>query len=143
MLPFPTYNIPDSLINETDTGPKRLIFLTSQPPTASQSELITKISGALKIDFEKEALCHVLHSLNAVSIQGLFTSETELVISFGVKPDTVGIWIDLQGAGIRFLEQFAFILTISLADLEKNANAKKILWGDMQHFMEMKARENA
>lgn len=143
MLPFPTYNIPDSPINETVTGMKRLIFITSEPPTASQNELITKISGALKIDFEKEALCHVLHSTNAGSIHGLITSETELVISFGVGPDTVGLWIDLQGAGIRFLEQFAFILTIPLAALEKNAHAKKILWNDMQHFMEMKAKENA
>ena len=142
MLPFPTYNIPDFHTNKTDTLPKRLIFLTKDPPGGSQIELIAKIASALKVDFQQDAACYSITESEPLDFKKLIGSHTELVISFGIQPSTIGLWIDLQGAGMRFLEQFVFILTIPLADLEKNANAKKILWNDMQHFMEMKAKEN-
>lgn len=143
MLPFSTYIIPDRTTDETVQVTKRLIFVLNESPTEQQSDLIRKISAALKADFDQDVWISILLKESNLSLTDLVTPSIELIISFGVAPSTLGLWIDLSGSGIRFLEDFTFILSLPISELEKNANAKKTLWNHMQLFMEMKAQQHA
>jgi hypothetical protein len=136
MLPFTTYIIPESDKNKTVENKNWLWLVLSQPLSAENTDLLQKISAALKADFAKD-----VHSLEMVkdtqlSISEITNPEIRLMISFGVPPSALGLWIDLPGSGIRILESFTFIQTLSLEALATNANAKKDLWKAMQIFMD-------
>jgi len=137
MLPFTTYIIPENPVNKTVTTGKWLAFITDQAFSISQTELVQKISTALKADFDVDTYTWRNGDPQHGSDQPLLNSTTSLVISFGILPSTIGTWIDLQIPGIRFLESFSFILTLPINDLENNAPAKKELWKNMQMYMEM------
>ena len=143
MLPFSTYNIPDTTTNETVQSTNRLIFVLNEVLSDQQFDLLRKISAALKTDFDKDVLVHILKKDSNQSLSEFIVPSTELIISFGIAPSGLGLWIDLTTSGIRFLEEFSFILANAISDLEKNANAKKTLWSHMQLFMEMRTQPYA
>jgi hypothetical protein len=137
MLPFTTYSFPETPVNKTPGKDKWLIFISGSAPSPAQSDLMGNIRSALK-DFSEETTYSFIYDQNqAFTLKDILHASTRLVISFGKLPSELGLWIDLANPGIRFLESFTFILTLSLADLEKNGNAKKELWKHMQRFMEM------
>jgi hypothetical protein len=143
MLPFTTYSIPELPADKTASAGKWLLFISDQAFSSSQKELIQKIGIAVKADFEHDVFAWSQDSTTLASIQDLFHPALQLVISFGIAPRSIGLWIDLHTPGIRFLESFSFILTLPIAELEKNAAAKKELWKNMQLFMEMNEKSNA
>jgi hypothetical protein len=142
MLPFTTYTIPETPANETASAGKWLLFIADQEFSSSQKELIQKIGAAVKADFDRDTFSRNMQSGTNASIQDLMHPSLQLVISFGMVPRSLGLWIDLQSPGIRFLESFSFILTLPVSELEKNAAAKKELWKNMQLFMEMNERQH-
>jgi hypothetical protein len=142
MLPYTTYTIPEPTVNKTSPNGKWLLFLTDREFSESQLDFVKKIGTALKASFESDAQTVFNTQQPDVSIQDILHSSTRLVISFGILPKDIGLWIDLETPGIRFLESFTFILTLPVAPLEQNANAKKELWKYMQMFMELKARQD-
>ena len=142
MLPFATYSIPETPAFETASAGKWLLFIADQEFSSSQKELIQKIGVAVKADFERDIFSRNMQSGTDASIRDLIHPSLQLVISFGMAPRSLGLWIDLQSPGIRFLESFSFILTLPIIELEKNAVAKKELWKNMQLFMEMNATQH-
>jgi hypothetical protein len=142
MLPFTTYSIPETPENETASAGKWLVFLADQEFSSAQRELIQKIGAAVKADFERDTFSWSKELNPNGTIQDLIHPSLQLVISFGIEPRSLGLWIDLQSPGIRFLESFSFILTLPVAELEKNAVAKKELWKNMQLFMEMNENQH-
>jgi hypothetical protein len=139
MLPFTTYTLPEPPGNRTPSKGKWLLFISDQAFSMSQIELIQKMGAALKADFEKDTFSFILQTQRDHDV---LSSSTRLIISFGILPASIGLWIDLQTPGIRFLESFSFILTLPIAEVEKNAAAKKELWKNMQMFMEMNEKQN-
>jgi hypothetical protein len=142
MLPFTTYTIPETAINKMANEKKWLLFISDQPFSLPQKELVQKIGTAVKADFDRDTFCWSTPLNSSVSILEITNSSSRLVISFGISPSALGLWIDLQSPGIRFLEKFSFILTLPIIELEKNAAAKKELWKNMQMFMEMNEKQD-
>lgn len=137
MLPYTTYTIPERSTDKTPAKGHWLHFVTDRAFSPSELELVKKIGAALKADFNQDTLL-VIPSLDSdQSIRELISASTKLMISFGIMPSQMGLWIDLESPGIRYLEPFTFILTLPVAALENNAAAKKELWKYMQMFMEM------
>ena len=138
MRPCATYKIPESTKHKTpDTG-KWLSIVTKGMLSVEDEDLLRKICAALKADFETNVLLISMPENDDPVPPPIHHTTTKLILSFGVHPSSLGIWIDIQSAGIRFMESFAFILTGPLHELSKSPNAKKQLWSFMQSFMELK-----
>ncbi|MBK9981532.1 MAG: hypothetical protein IPP15_03750 [Saprospiraceae bacterium] len=141
MTPFATYIIPESTIKETSQPSKWLWIIVDQPLLPPHEELLQKICEALKADFSQSVKVIVCSNDDNIILSGLNSESASLVISFGIQPSSLGIWIDLNSQGIRYLESFCFILTISLADLINQPAAKKQLWSSMQSYIHLKLND--
>lgn len=136
MLSFTTYSIPEGPKSKTATTGKWLWFIVDTLPVASDADLLHKISAALKADFMEDTFCLPVDSGTVIPLTQISESSPKIIISFGIPPKDLGIWIDLPGPGMRALESFTFILTLPLDALSKSANAKKELWKSMLNFMD-------
>jgi hypothetical protein len=137
MLPFATYNIPESTKHKTPDLSKWLLIVSLEKISNENEELLRKICSALKADFDKEVSFY-LFTENEQPSEIILQSHQSLIMSFGVPPSSLGLWIDLNAPGIRYMESFAFILTTRIDELSKSPTAKKQLWGFMQSFLELK-----
>ena len=135
MLPFTTYHIPEATKNQTPPDGKWLFFLHNEAITPEKNELLSKIAGALKADFDQQA--SVLLVTEPVSFHALIPFSSALVICFGIPLSLIGLNIEMPESGLRLMEKHTCILTQSLSALEKNANYKKALWRDMQLYLAM------
>jgi len=142
MLPYTTYTIPEASVNKTSPDGKWLLFITDTEFSSPQLDLLQKMGTALKAGMENDIQILVTSQLEELSISNLMNPSSRLLISFGILPKNINLWIDLASPGIRFLEAFTFILTLPIAELEKNATAKKELWKYMQMFMEMNSAQH-
>jgi len=141
MMPFTTYIIPETDKKKTAQTPKWLWMVTDQAILPAQEELLQKISQSIKADFEKDAHVLVCPASESMSLSGLNPDQTTLIISFGVLPSQLGLWIDLTKPGIRFLEPYSFILTGKLDEMNRLPEMKKNLWSMMQaHFQHIQNR---
>ncbi len=52
MLPYTTYRIPETDKNQTEASDKWLWMIIRKPLTEADTDLLLKISSALKADFE-------------------------------------------------------------------------------------------
>lgn len=136
MLPYTTYHIPETDKNQTDALGKWLWMIIRKPLTEADTDLLLKISSALKADFSQDVYCLQQHPNEEISIASMSQSKPKLIISFGVMPSELGLWIDLNRPGISLLESSIFILTLPVEELSKHAAAKKELWQSMQIFLE-------
>ena len=134
MLPFTTYNIPEPSERETPVPAKWLWVLINRPLSAHDEDLLRKISTALKGDFDVDVFIINVESEPDSALLQHAERDAKLIISFGIPPAKFGLWVDLPSPGIRFLEPFAVILTVSLEELEKSPGSKKQLWQSMQTF---------
>ena len=138
MSPFTTYIIPESSNKETANEDKWLWIVVDQPLLPAQEELLQKICEALKADYTRDARIIISNREENLSLSDLDSGQTSLVLSFGIQPSGLGIWIDLHHPGIRYLESYCFILTIPLSELINQPAAKKQLWSSMQSFLHAK-----
>ncbi len=136
MLPFTTYNIPETSEKETPPSSKWLWIVVSDPLSPDDEDLLRKICTALKADFNEDVHVYQADQFLNISFSSLTYEELKLIISFGVPPSDLGIWIDITMGRVRFLEAYAFILTPSLEELSKSPVAKKQLWSSMLLFLE-------
>lgn len=132
MTPVTIYNIPETEKGAFYKNGKWLLIALDRPPSPESKELLEKICSALKADHDQDTVTLIHSDENFYSI----SQDTRLVLSFGVDPSQMGIHIDLERTGIRFLESFAFILTGTLEDLSGSASLKKELWSCMKDFLE-------
>lgn len=136
MLPYTTYRIPETDKNQTEASAKWLWMLILKPLTEADTDLLLKISSALKADFSDDVYCFQKPPNEEISLPSLSQSRPKLIISFGVMPSELGLWIDLSRPGISLLESCIFILTLPVEELSIHAAAKKELWQSMQIFLE-------
>ncbi|MFZ1679274.1 MAG: hypothetical protein WBP41_19390 [Saprospiraceae bacterium] len=141
MTPFTTYIIPETLNKENAKVVKWLWIVTDQPLLPPHEELLQKICEALKANFSHDVRVIVCSKDESIILSDMDTESATLVISFGIQPSSLGIWIDLNQPGIRYLESFCFILTISLAELIDQPAAKKQLWSSMQSYIHSKQND--
>ena len=132
MLPYTTYRIPETDKNQTEASDKWLWMIIRKPLTEADTELLLKISSALKADFSRDVR-FIQQPSNEASLS---PTKPKLIISFGVLPSELGLWIDLHRPGMSLLESCIFILTLPVEELSKHAAAKKELWQSMQIFLE-------
>lgn len=136
MLPYTTYHIPETDDHQTANNKQWLWMIVRKPLSEPEKDLLIKISTALKADFDTDAWCMELGTKDAPSLSSMTGPKPGLVISFGVSPAELGLWIDLNRPGICTLESFSFILTIAPDALAEHAGAKKELWKCMQTYLE-------
>lgn len=136
MLPYTTYHIPETDDHKTGQGAKWLWMVFRKPLSATEKDLLLKISAALKADFETDVLCIEQGIEEAASMSSMTGPKPGLIISFGVPLSELGLWIDLNQPGICTLESFSVILTIAPDALAGHAGAKKDLWKCMQSYLE-------
>lgn len=136
MLPYTTYRIPETGKNQTEASDKWLWMIIRKPLTEAYMDLLLKISTALKADFSLDVYCLQQPPNEEFTLASLSQSKPKLIISFGVLPSELGLWIDLNRPGISLLESCIFILTLPVEELSKHAAAKKELWQSMQIFLE-------
>ena len=136
MLPYTTYRIPEADKNQTETSDKWLWMIIRKPLTEADTELLLKISSALKADFSLDVRFIQQPPNEEISLASQSPTKPKLIISFGVLPSELGLWIDLHRPGMSFLESCIFILTLPVEELSKHAAAKKELWQSMQIFLE-------
>jgi len=137
MLPFSTYNIPESLKEETHTSEKWLWIITSKEESVPGEALLEKIIAALKAELNSDVFRIQINKDDKISLSSIQSYYPKLVISFGIASSSLGIWIDIPAQAIRFLEKFTFIQTMSLDELNLSPTGKKHLWNAMQIFMEL------
>ena len=138
MLPYTTFKIPEDEIQKTRVKDNWLWIILNEPPGPAEAELLSKIITALQADPAKHVREIIVPAGDLLSLSSCGTADATLVISFGVIPSRLGLWIDLESHGMRRLEKFSFILTSPLRDLNTNAVAKKNLWTSMQRFLDKK-----
>ncbi len=138
MLPFTTYNIPESSERKTSISAQWLWIVVDKQLSPEENDLLQKICTALKADSTEDVFVFNAGPLQPVSISALASGHLKLIVSFGIAPSNLGIWIDIHPTGIRFLESYTFILSTSLEDLSNSPVAKKQLWNAMRLFLEMK-----
>lgn len=136
MLPYTTYRIPETDKNQTETSDKWLWMIIRKPLTEADTELLLKISSALKADFSLDVRFIQQPPNEEISLASQSPTKPKLIISFGVLPSELGLWIDLHRPGMSLLESCIFILTLPVEELSKHAAAKKELWQSMQIFLE-------
>ena len=136
MLPYTTYRIPETDKNQTETSDKWLWMIIRKPLTEADTELLLKISSALKADFSLDVRFIQQPPNEEISLASQSPTKPKLIISFGVLPSELGLWIDLHRPGMSLLESCMFILTLPVEELSKHAAAKKELWQSMQIFLE-------
>ena len=117
---------------------KWLWIVTGNELSEEDKDLLQKICSALKASYPDEILLIDAGAREENFFPSTSGNEPKLILSFGVAPARIGLWIDIQSQGIRFLESFTFILTSSLKDLSRNPGLKKQLWASMQSFLEKK-----
>ncbi|HUR31574.1 MAG TPA: hypothetical protein VMZ69_09075 [Saprospiraceae bacterium] len=139
MLPITTYNIPEPATGKIQADTQWICIILEKPLTAPDEELLRKICSALKADFINDVLLINLAENESFSVIDFNQTNIKLMLSFGVLPSRLGIWIDIPSPDIRFLESYTFILTKPLAELANNPATKKQLWSGMQLFMENKS----
>ena len=127
MLPYTTYRIPETDKNQTEASYKWLWMIIRKPLTEADTELLLKISSALKADFSLDVRFIQQPPNEEISLASLSPTKPKLIISFGVLPSELGLWIDLHRPGMSLLESCIFILTLPVEELSKHAAAKKEL----------------
>lgn len=111
-------------------------MIVRQPLSTAEEDLLLKISTALKADYKADVLFIPYSSSEATSLSAISHQQPRLIISFGVAPADLGLWIDMSRPGMCVLESYSFILTLPVDVLSANTGAKKELWNCMQNYME-------
>lgn len=135
MLPFTTYQIPETPNNKTANFEHWLWVICQNPLTTAESELLDKITSALHASLDQHVFMITL-AANTYTLSEVDGTKPKLVISFGIAPEKLGLWIDQEKPGLTRLESYYFIRTKSLDALAGSAAAKKELWAAMQEYLE-------
>ncbi|MDQ3017827.1 MAG: hypothetical protein M3R25_14035 [Bacteroidota bacterium] len=137
MLPFTTYIIPEFSDQKIASPATWLWIILSSVPARPEEDLLGKIITSLKANQESETYRYTVDPQNPFSISGS-KSTPKLIISFGIPPSSLGLWLDIEMNQMRELEKCTFILTSPLLDLSTNAIAKKLLWSSLLRFLDKK-----
>jgi DNA polymerase III psi subunit len=124
---------------ETQTTPsfyqpkqKVVILVTSLNPT--DSELLGKILGAVKLDLQLVDVIE-LDKNQDINLSQIFTQKSvNQLIIFGIDLSKVGIDIKLTPYQILENQGIKFIYSHSLTDIQNDIPKKKALWGSLKEM---------
>lgn len=136
MLPYTTYHIPETPDRQTGISGQWLWLIVRNPLSAAEEDLLQKIATALKADLSADVHRITFDPAAPVSLSTMSNQQPKLVVSFGVPPADLGLWIDMSRTGMCKLESLSFILTLPIDELAGNPTAKKALWNSMLTYME-------
>lgn len=131
-----TYEFPETPPRETGHPGASVIFVLPAAPGEPERELLARIATALKADSDREVSWLIATEAEPIALPSAAGGQCRLVMSFGVAPASFGLWIDLPASGLRKLEAFTLITTISPTRLATDTHEKKLLWGHMQDFLD-------
>lgn len=125
------YAFPETANDQTDFPTRRIIFVIPAPLQDDEEALLTRIAKALHADFVAEVTCLLHEAKSPAELPTRAIHPYTLVISFGILPESLGLWLDQEGPGLCRLEQFDFIQTATPRELIASETAKKSLWAHM------------
>lgn len=113
------------------TLPKKVLIITeAYTPNSAEEQQLLKILGACKLAEDSYHIVHIPADTNVAWHQLKNTAQPEVVISFGLHPQRLGISALFRlNSGNRF-DNTTWIPTLSLTELEQQPQAKKDLWGN-------------
>jgi hypothetical protein len=135
-MPVTTYAFSEPETVPGGDGRHRIVFVVPEGLNDADNDLLRRIATALKADPEQDIL-FLLSTVDQPAViptSARFT--TDLVISFGIPPESFGWHLDLAGQGMCVLDRTSLILTRSPRSLQTDAQAKKNLWAAMQDFLD-------
>jgi hypothetical protein len=135
-MPVTTYAFSEPETIPVGDGPHRIVFVVPEGLNDADNDLLRRIASALKADPDQDILYQVHSAERPASIPSSARSAADLVVSFGVAPESFGWHLDLAGPGMCTLDRASFILTVSPRSLQADAQAKKNLWAAMQDFLD-------
>jgi hypothetical protein len=135
-MSFTTYLIPEPSKKKTAQTLKWLCIVSDHELLPAHDELLQRICQALKASYPEDVQVIRYSPSASITLSDLTTNHTSLILSFGLVPSALGLWIDLNSPGIRFLESFGFILSARLDELINQPSSKKQLWASMQSYMQ-------
>jgi DNA polymerase III psi subunit len=109
---------------------KVIILLTSLNPT--DSELLGKILGAVKLDLQSVDIIE-LDKNQEVNLSQIFAQKVvNQIITFGIDLSKVSLDIKLTPYQILEKQGIKFIYSDSLTDIQNDIPKKKALWGSLK-----------
>jgi DNA polymerase III psi subunit len=111
---------------------KVIILLTSLNPT--DSELLGKILGAVKLDLQSVDIIE-LDKNQEVNLSQIFAQKVvNQIITFGIDLSKVSLDIKLTPYQILEKQGIKFIYSDSLTDIQNDIPKKKALWGSLKEM---------
>jgi DNA polymerase III psi subunit len=111
---------------------KVIILITSLNPT--DSELLGKILGAVKLDLQSVDIIE-LDKSQEVNLSQIFTQKSiNQLITFGIDLSKISLDIKLNPYQILEKQDIKFIYSDSLTDIQNDIPKKKALWGSLKEM---------
>jgi DNA polymerase III psi subunit len=111
---------------------KVIVLVTSLNPT--DSELLGKILGAVKLDLQSVDVIE-LDKNQDINLSQIFTQKSvNHIVTFGIDSSKVGLDIKLTPYQILEKQGIKFIYSDSLPDIQNDIPKKKALWGSLKEM---------
>jgi DNA polymerase III psi subunit len=124
--------IPQQIVQYYQPKQKVIILVTSLNPT--DSELLGKILGAVKLDLQSVDIIE-LDKNQEVNLSQIFAQKSvNQLVTFGINLSKVGIDIKLTPYQILEKQGIKFIYSDSLTDIQNDVPKKKALWGSLKEM---------
>ena len=124
--------IPQSELSISGGGDRNIVIVTYNHEFESD-ELITmqRLMNAIKYDLEKDAITICLEPKQKISL-ATYISSYDYLLLFGVKPETVGIFIEFRPYEILKFDDSIMLVADSVKVLNVDKNLKGLLWKQLQ-----------
>ena len=131
-IDYEIINIPDTnkLTKDFSRNPKVLLAVYKEEDnTDSNLELLKKILGAVKFDFNDDVLLLPLTKKDQIKFQDVQNLKNlKYVFFFGISPIQLGLNFRQNKYQLLDFEAYKFLQTDSLEQIAKNTQLKGFLW---------------
>jgi DNA polymerase III psi subunit len=114
--------------------PKQKVIIIVTSLNSTDSELLGKILGAVKLDLQSVDIIE-LDKNKEIDLSQIFTQKSvNQMITFGI--DLLNVKLDLKLTPYQILEnqEIKFIYSDSLSDIQNDIPKKKALWGSLKEM---------
>lgn len=111
---------------------KAVLIFCNIELSETESDLLTKILGAIQYDLTKDALIVSLEEKDQVHLAPLLVESIQLVVAFGCTPTQLQTHIADQKYKAQHLLSRKFIFSDPLAALLENKTLKMALWNALK-----------
>ena len=127
-----TATIPKPTAQYYQPKQKVIILVTSLTPT--DSELLSKILGAVKLDLQSVDVVE-FDKNHEINLSQIFTQKSvNQVVIFGIDSSKVSLDVKLIPYQILEKQGIKFIYSDSLTDIQNDIPKKKALWGSLKEM---------